>query len=354
MSDSLRDVLLTDAELDQIALREMESHEDFVLAGLASLALAVDETPLPAVEPIALATPMSGARKGGFALAATVALVLSSSGVAAAVTDDPMAPLHFVARHVWSIAPHGRGQLPGWDSDGSEPISVVPRVDSRPGDGRAAGAASPDAQPTVGLRLQASNRPQGRLDVLVSSGNGSHASGDPARSGHGDQGLTSPPRPPRRLPGQSGHPKFSGSGSSGSGSSGSGSSPELPGQPNSPGDVNHSTGGQGSTSGGSTSGGAHVDRAPSIASACHRASQATMAMTCVRPTPPVARPTATRPPATRPPATRPPATAEPAAGQAAPSLSNGNSAAAADATLLNGRFDRPHHHHSSHPPAAGD
>lgn len=121
MSDSLSDLLLTDAELDLLARREGTASEDPALAGLACLARAVDEWPLPEILPGAVRRGRP-VRKCGWALSMTAGLVLASSGVASAVADDPLAPLHYVRDHVTRLDPT-RGAPNAWDFHGSGPVS---------------------------------------------------------------------------------------------------------------------------------------------------------------------------------------------------------------------------------------
>lgn len=123
MSDYLSDLLATDAALDAVGTRTISTYEDDdILAGLACLALAVDEHPLP--EPVAIsARQPQQARKCGWALSVTVALTLASGGVAAAVADDPLAPFHYVKdRLLWSPS-----EAPtGWDLGAAPPRAEMP------------------------------------------------------------------------------------------------------------------------------------------------------------------------------------------------------------------------------------
>lgn len=127
MSGSLTDLLATDAQLDRIGAREAHTANDHVLDTLAMLAGAVDEPGLP---PLAATTtrqpPARMTHKGSWALSLTVALMITSSGVAAAVSDDPLAPLHYVTNHIWDVGRLDDGQLPGWELGGSLPLSTLP------------------------------------------------------------------------------------------------------------------------------------------------------------------------------------------------------------------------------------
>lgn len=124
MSDAMSDVLATDAALDLLASRELTAADDAVLEGLACLACAVDLRPIPA--PVAdPARPARQARKCGWALTVTIAMTLASSGVAAAVVNDPLAPYHFVQKHVATFVPQ-HGTPSEWSLDGSAAVSSAP------------------------------------------------------------------------------------------------------------------------------------------------------------------------------------------------------------------------------------
>jgi hypothetical protein len=217
MSDSLTDLLVTDAQLDMVAAREHDGVHDLVLAGLALLAAAVDHAPLPPVIKKPSRPAMTNSRKGGWALSVIVALMITSSGIAAAVSNDPLAPLHYVINHVWEIGPHNNGQLPGWELDGSMPISTSalegvhgPRVGrlSRPGRGT--------TQAGSGLV-----RTSGSSGVVPGSAGGSVGGtgyGGSPSLGSGGEGRN-PEMPPNdshgQVPGRIGGPPDSGSGSLG-------------------------------------------------------------------------------------------------------------------------------------------
>jgi hypothetical protein len=132
---------------------------------------------------------MSHAHRGGFALAATVVLVLSSSGVAAAMSGDPLAPLHYVAKRVLDLGPHGSSQMPGWDLDGSGEVSSL----------RATGIGRPQTArvPVSDITSVETGR---RFD-------GSPVYGVPGRHHRSDAhgpGLTGPPEAPVSGGGSSG------------------------------------------------------------------------------------------------------------------------------------------------------
>ncbi len=198
MSDSLTELLATDAELDMIAARQNDGPRDLVLAELAMLAAALDDVPLPPVVLPVSRPAMSSVRKGGWALSVTVALMVTSSGVAAAVSEDPLAPLHYVTTHVWKMGPHNRGQMPGWALDGSMPISTVPGVGLHPTAVSPTGVAS-SGNPRYGQ-----------------TGSGAVGSAGPGSS----TGGTGGPGGPGLSPGQGGHRPSIGTGTGRGGNSG--------------------------------------------------------------------------------------------------------------------------------------
>ena len=125
MSESLQDLRATDAALDRLGWRDLDAGDDLTLACLAMLVTAIDEEPIPCTPLAPLRLQMSRTRKSGLAVSATLALLLSSAGVATAVSHDPLAPLDYMGKQVWKLGPTGSGQLPGWDIEGSMPISTV-------------------------------------------------------------------------------------------------------------------------------------------------------------------------------------------------------------------------------------
>jgi hypothetical protein len=160
MSSTLDDVLATDALLDLIAMRGFDGSDDVAVAGLAALAVAVDEPDLPALEKVAPAGPVcprrgaSPVHRGGVALVATVAVVLSSSGMAAAMSGDALAPLHYVAKHLMDLRPDGGGRTPGWDLDGMGPVTSLRSAGigvARAADHRADSTSVTSRSPGLGL-----------------------------------------------------------------------------------------------------------------------------------------------------------------------------------------------------------
>lgn len=95
----------TDELLDRIADRRTPLNDDRVLDMLASLADAVDESPVPALPTprVEAVRSLHRTRTHSRRLAAGLAigLGLSSSGIAAAVTGDPLLPVKAVAIHLY-------------------------------------------------------------------------------------------------------------------------------------------------------------------------------------------------------------------------------------------------------------
>lgn len=207
MSDFFSDVLATDAALDLLAARDVTDTEDAVLAGLACLACAVDEHPLPAPLEIVIRPPQQ-ARKCGWALSVTVALTLASSGIAAASADDPLAPFHYLQHQLTWKQPSPPS---GWELDGLPPVPSVPsRVKTPP-------AAVTHQQDATDLAAGAWTPGYGRVRVPAAGRvPGSGSAGHPG-AGHAPSGPSTGPEGPTH--GGSGH---GGSGHGGSGHGGSG------------------------------------------------------------------------------------------------------------------------------------
>jgi hypothetical protein len=243
MSDSLADLLATDAALDRIACREGDC-SDHILSELSLFAAALDDVALPPVVPGCARAPMASVRKGGWALTVTVALMVTSSGVAAAVSDDPLGPLQYVTKQVMRIGPHSGGKLPGWQLDGAMPITTVPGVghavhgahgiargasdsgDGAPGFSAANRLGTPDAhlagRPGAAVGRRVGSRP----------GSGSGFGRSPGTSGDEPHGINA------RTPPPGGHLPSNSPG--GSGNSGP-TVPENPRRPHRPGHDNQGT-----------------------------------------------------------------------------------------------------------------
>lgn len=253
MSDSLVDLLATDAELDRIAARHDDGSRDLALVELAMLAAAVDDLPLPPVIPGVKRPPMTSVRKGGWALSVTVALMVTSSGIAAAVSNNPLGPLHYVTTQMWNLGPHDSGKLPGWEVDGAMPISTVPgsRVpvngSGTTGSGADAGTSWAVASGVADHRLGTPDARRAGPPGSATGGQRGSGSGSAPGSGTGSRppfstggdtggrrGVNSGShRPPRGGHGQQppGNGRGPGSGSGGGGTPGDQSRPGDPGRP---------------------------------------------------------------------------------------------------------------------------
>lgn len=216
MSTSIADLLRTDAELDRLGSRDAGGADDLVLDGLAALICAIDDRPLPAMVFPPKPAPATSGRKACWALSVTAALMITSSGVAAAVSDDPLAPLHYVTNHVLKVGPPTGGHLPGWDVDGSMPISTVPGARATSDGSWTDGPSAPDGGGPAGGG-------PGLLGGSTATGTGgahsptSSGAGNPGTGGSGNSGSS----------GSSGNSGRSGN-SGGSGSPGGGGSPSPP------------------------------------------------------------------------------------------------------------------------------
>ena len=122
MTDDVRALRDADAALDRLAARRPGGPSleatDCVLLALAALADEVDRTPLPAYD--AVTGPSGRRRRRGRrrSLGAVVAVgfMVSSTGLAAAVTGDPLLPFTFVVRQVSDLRPDAPSVEPDWIS----------------------------------------------------------------------------------------------------------------------------------------------------------------------------------------------------------------------------------------------
>lgn len=245
MSESLTELRATDAMLDLIAQRRLDDPADLVLAELGLLATAVDLVPLPAVAPCWSSPTRTSARKGGWALSVTVALMVTSSGVAAAVSENPLAPLHYVSNKLSDFGPRTGGSVPGWDLHGSAPITAV----------RPVAAAGSNAVPHITVGAATGGRGSGsgaaplsppRSPTAPSSGGGGSGTGDgpgghsPSSgpgtgNGQGGNSGTQGPGTGKPPPSNGGHRPDAGSGNSvGRSAPSQPSAPGVPGGANDP------------------------------------------------------------------------------------------------------------------------
>ncbi|MBA2774833.1 MAG: hypothetical protein H0U36_12435, partial [Nocardioidaceae bacterium] len=134
MAESFDAVLATDELLCALAERRTpKTQGDPVIEALASLARYADA---PTISSSATALPAAAGRhirrgRRRLGLAIGVALACTSSGIAAAVTGDPLLPVTFIARHLVMF-----GDDLGVDHSSSQPdrqlASTLDRVDTAP------------------------------------------------------------------------------------------------------------------------------------------------------------------------------------------------------------------------------
>lgn len=255
MSDKFADLLALDAALDRIGARDdfvafAASESAFgdgdLLAGLAGFAATLDERPIPLtpmpvrVETLASTRGLTPLRKAGWALTTTVTMMITSTGVAAAAGDGPLAPLHFVTNQVLHLGPHRGAKLPGWDVNGSGQISSVYGLGT-PG-GRLGGIGIDDGT-GPGSKPHHPHAGGGSTPAQPGgSGGGTNPDGSgPSTGSHGGGGGGGTHRPGfQRVPGSGQHCGHSGHSGGGSGggppttpvpASGGGSAPGQGGTP---------------------------------------------------------------------------------------------------------------------------
>lgn len=130
MSDSLAALLRLDADLDAIGAREPVLADDCLLAALAVFAEGLDSAPmrpLPDVYAVSctLRPRPSRLRRGSWVISGTAALMAMSTGMAAAMCSDPLAPVREVVHEVGALAHHDSGHVPGWSLSGGARIDYV-------------------------------------------------------------------------------------------------------------------------------------------------------------------------------------------------------------------------------------
>jgi len=107
---SLMELQETDRLLDELAAGRipLQAANDPVLGALAAMATAVDDAPMP--ELAAPTTTHVGSRGPSrsrhLAAVLAIGITLSSSGIAAAVTGDPLLPIKTVVKNVYEIGHH--------------------------------------------------------------------------------------------------------------------------------------------------------------------------------------------------------------------------------------------------------
>lgn len=190
MSDTLLELSRTDDQLTAIAERRSpDDAADPVLGLLAAWAADIDAHPVAEARPapvVAGAVP-TVLRHGRRVAALTLAITVSSSGIAAAVNGDPLAPLHFVVTNLGKIGTVGGPAHEGISGarDPFDPMGV-PVDDGRGGAATSRGESRPEV-------------PASRHDAPASASDGDDSvTVARARPDHGDSSGSASPRPPRR------------------------------------------------------------------------------------------------------------------------------------------------------------
>ena len=107
---SLMELQEADRLLDELAVGRipLQAANDPVLGALTALAAAVDDVPMPEVAAPATThlAPRGPSRSRHLAAVLAIGITLSSSGIAAAVTGDPLLPIKTVVKNVYEIGHH--------------------------------------------------------------------------------------------------------------------------------------------------------------------------------------------------------------------------------------------------------
>jgi hypothetical protein len=110
MTEPVQPVAASDRLVSALSERRKIDDADPVLRALQAWVQRIDAKPVaPWTRPVpACAKAASGGELARRVAALTLALTLSSTGLAAAVTGDPLSPLHFVKREIHRFGPpHG-------------------------------------------------------------------------------------------------------------------------------------------------------------------------------------------------------------------------------------------------------
>ena len=134
---SLMELHETDRLLDELAARRtpVEATHDPVLALLASMASTLDDRPLPEISvPVNVSGGARGhSRSRHLAAVLAIGITLSSSGLAAAVTGDPLLPIKTVVKGVYDIGHRQSPQESDWILGGRNGDGDLPRHLGGPG-----------------------------------------------------------------------------------------------------------------------------------------------------------------------------------------------------------------------------
>jgi hypothetical protein len=131
MTEPIHPVAASDAVISALSQRRDIDRSDPLLRSLQAWVEHIDAQPLaPWTRPLPpVARTASGAELARRVAALTVVLTLSSSGLAMAVSGDPLSPLHFVKRefnHLQQPSGHRIPRLPDGASRG-DPNRVTPQ-----------------------------------------------------------------------------------------------------------------------------------------------------------------------------------------------------------------------------------
>jgi hypothetical protein len=133
MTEAVHPVAASDAVISALAERRPIDGSDPLLRALEAWVDRIDAVPLaPWTGPVPMCVKTaSRAEMARRAVALTVALTLSSSGIATAVSGDPLTPLHVVIRGFHHLRQPDKPRAPRWPDDlGRTPSgrSVAPEL----------------------------------------------------------------------------------------------------------------------------------------------------------------------------------------------------------------------------------
>jgi hypothetical protein len=125
MTDAAHPVLASDDVISALAERRPVDDSDPLLRALQAWVERIDAVPLaPWTRPVPACTKIASRGEMARRVAAlTLALTLSSSGLATAVTGDPLSPLHFVAREFHQLGEPDTHRAPRWMDGRGKPGS---------------------------------------------------------------------------------------------------------------------------------------------------------------------------------------------------------------------------------------
>jgi hypothetical protein len=156
------DVLATDLAVTALAARaplEPDGHDDAALRMLEAWAADIDARPIAvevaAPEPASVGRRPRGTKRSVAAM--TIALTLSSTGIAAAVQGNPFGPIHYVVDKFGHLGPHDQTSPVDLLGTRSAPVSDARQKDARiraEHDGRPSRSRSPHP-PASGVRSDA-------------------------------------------------------------------------------------------------------------------------------------------------------------------------------------------------------